>query len=129
MHRTKDECCRGPLPHQLVTEHTRGLSSDRRVSKGLLGDEGVVVEPVQQLVALRADNSGLNVVNVRVDEAGRNQTARIVGNVGVGWQFGSQRTIRADRLDHAVAADHKAIGLMNECRSGIGEKRIVAAKN
>jgi hypothetical protein len=63
------------LPHQFVTENTRSLLSDRRVSKGLLGDEGVVVEPVQQLVALRADNSGLNVVNVRVDEAGRNQTA------------------------------------------------------
>src|SRR6185369_17064412 len=129
MHRTKDECCRGPLPYQFIAEQTGGLSSDRRVSKGLLGDERVVVEPVQQPVALRADNSGLNIVNVRVDEAGRNQTARIVGNDSVGRQFGFQRTIRADRLDDAVATDHKAIGLMNECRLGISEKRIVAAKN
>ena len=129
MHRAKDECRRGPLPHQLVAEDPRSLLRDRWVSKGLLGDEGVVVEPVQQLAALRADNSGLNVVNVRVDEARRNQTARMVGNVGVGWQPGSQRTLGTDRLDDAVAADHKAIGLMYECRSGIGEKRIVAAKN
>ena len=58
-----------------------------RVGEGLLGDEGVLVEPVEQLLALRADDAGLHVVDMRVDEARRDQAARMVGQVGVRRQL------------------------------------------
>ena len=60
---------------------------DCRISKGLFGDEGVFVEPVEQLVPLRADNPGLHIVDVGIDETGRDQASRMVGDVGIGRQL------------------------------------------
>src|SRR4029079_17322961 len=101
----------------------------RRIGKSLFGHEGIFVEPVKQLMSLRADNSGLHIVDVAVDEAGRDQAPRMVGDVGVVRQGGYKRGIGTDCLDGAAAADDETIGLMHEGRSRVGEKRVVAAKD
>ena len=113
---------------QLVAKDARS-PGDRRIGKSLFGHEGILFEPVKQLMSLRADNPGLHIVDMAVDEARRDQAARMVGDVGVRRQAGSQRGIRTDCLDGAVAADDETIGLMREGCSGVGEKRIVAAKD
>ena len=99
MHRAEHQRGGRAVAQQLVAEDARGLARDRLVGEGLLGDEGVVVEPVEQLLALRADDAGLHVVDVRVDEAGRDQAAGIVGDGGVRRQLGLERRIGPDLLD------------------------------
>ena len=73
MHRAEYQRRGGAVADEFVAEHARGRARDLLVGEGLLGRIGVIVEPVEQLFALRADDSGLDVVDVGVDEARRDQ--------------------------------------------------------
>ena len=48
----------------------------RNVRELLLGDERVFLEPVEQLLAVGADDLRLRVVDVAIDEAGQDQRVR-----------------------------------------------------
>ena len=54
------------------------------VRKLLFFHKRVFLQPVQQLRAVGADHPGLRVVDVRVDEAGQDQLARVIVGRGVG---------------------------------------------
>ncbi len=52
-----------------LEEHARNRARMLRVGELLFGDEGVLVEPVDELLAVRADDLRLRIVHVAVDEA------------------------------------------------------------
>ena len=73
MNRTEHQGAGGAVTQQFVAKHLCGRRCDLRIAERLLGDECVALEPVEQLLALRTDDAGLNIVNVGVDKAGRDQ--------------------------------------------------------
>ncbi|MNG11323.1 hypothetical protein D3C84_948570 [compost metagenome] len=81
---------------------------------GLVGElaftrEGVRVEPVQQLLAIRADHAGLWQVDVGIDEARRDQCVLVVGDLDIGWQGRQQVAGVANSTDFAVFDHQEAI--------------------
>ncbi len=66
-----------------LQEHARGFTRMRGVGKLLLGHEGVLVQPVEQLLAVRADDGRLWIVHMAVDEAGQHQRVAAVRLHGV----------------------------------------------
>ena len=79
MHRAEHQRGRGAVAQQLVAEHARSIAGDRLVGEGLLGDEGIVSSQSSSCLPCGADDAGLHVVDMRVDEARRDQAARMVG--------------------------------------------------
>ena len=71
-------------PAEQLVEKERG---DRRAMGGigelLLLDEGVVVQPVEQLRAVGADDARLRIMDMRVDEAGQDEPAGMIVDVRV----------------------------------------------
>ena len=88
MHRAEHQRGGGAVADELVAEHARGVAGDRFVGEGLLGDVGVVVEPVEQLLALRADDAGLHIVDVGVDKARRDERAGMIEDGSARRQLG-----------------------------------------
>src|SRR5262249_9557235 len=84
---------------------------------------------VQELEALGADDTGLNVVDMGVDETRSDEATGMVGKRALWRQFGLQLSEGSDRLDHTVAADHEAVRLAYARLVRIGEERIVAAED
>ena len=62
-----------PLTQALVEEQRGHGARVRRVRELLLGDERVFFQPVEQLLAVGADDLRLRIVDVAVDEAGQDQ--------------------------------------------------------
>ena len=50
----------------------------RGIGEFLLFDERVIVQPVEQLRAVRADHLGLRIVDVGVDETGHDEQAGVI---------------------------------------------------
>ena len=129
MHRAEYQRGGGAVAQELVAKDARGLARHCLVGEGLLGDEGVGFEPLEQLTALRADDAGLHVVDMRVDEPRCDQAARMIGQGRVRRQRGFHRRVGPDRVDHAVAADHEAVRLADERGARVSDKRIVPAED
>ena len=112
------------------SQNNRAVSlRHRRVGEGFLGREGVAREPVEELQSLGADDAGLHVMDMGVDETGRDQAAGIVGKVRVGWKLRLQRGIGSDGLDRTVATNNEAVRLMHERPRRIGQERVVTAED
>ena len=129
MHRAEHQRGRRAIAQQLFAKDARRAGGDLRIGEGLLGDERVALEPVEQILCLRADDAGLDVMDMRVDEAGRDQAAAVVGDARVRLQQRLDRGDRTGRDDDAVAAEHEAIGLVTKRRRRIGEEWVVAAED
>ena len=111
------------------TANARRIAGYRVVGKCFFDSERIVREPVQELEALGTDDTGLNIVDMGVDETRSDEATGMVGKRALRRQLGFQLSVRSDRLDHAVAADHEAVRLAHESLVRIGEKRIVAAED
>jgi hypothetical protein len=79
---------RRAVAQQFVQEEFRDLAGVVRVAEGGFGRKRVPLQPLQQLRAVGPDDVGLRVVDVRVDEAGDDQLAAIVGDGDIGRQRG-----------------------------------------
>src|SRR6185436_12371937 len=77
------------------------------------GDEGVPVQPVDQLFAAGADDGRLRVVNVTVDEAGNDQRVRArAAQRDPRWQRRQHRSRRAEMRDPAAGHGDHGVGLV-----------------
>ena len=73
----------------------------RGVGKLALFGKGVVLQPGQQPVGRRADDVGLRKMNVHVDKAGRDDTARPMRHSDVGMARRHERV--AAGIEHPLA--------------------------
>ncbi len=89
-HRAVDDRRRRALAEHLVEEEVRDRRGMRGIREFLLFDERVFLQPVQQLRAIGADDAGLGIMDMRVDEARQDQLA------GVIVDHGSRRRLRLD---------------------------------
>ena len=117
----------GAIAKKLVAEHARGGARKFLVGERFLSRIGVAIQPIQQLRTLGSDDSGLHEMDMRIDEARRDQAIAVVGNDGIRRQIRFQRVVAAGGDDLAVVNDDKPVGLMPERFRCAGEKRIVGA--
>ena len=82
----------------------------RRVFELAFTGEGVGVEPVEQLFAIRADHAGLRQMDVGVDEPGSDQRIRVFDQGHIIAQGAEQFLGRAHGLDDAVFDHQQAVG-------------------
>ena len=73
------------------------------IGKLLLFDEGVVVQPVEELRAVGADDLGLRIMDVGVDEAGHDEAARMIVDRRVVRRARKYVARLADRRNQPVA--------------------------
>ncbi len=73
---------RRALAEQLVEEEARHRLAVAEIGEFLLLDEGVFLQPIEKLRAVGADDAGLGIMDVRVDEAGHDELARPVVDRG-----------------------------------------------
>ncbi len=99
----------GAVAQQFLEKHLGDFAGVRGVAEGALGGEGVGIEPVQQLLAVGSDHAGLRIVDMGVDETGRDQRVRVLDHLGVGRQAGQQLGRGADLRDLAVLDDQQAV--------------------
>ena len=94
--------CAGVRPRRRLARHCPGV---RAIGESLLGGEGVGVQPLQELRAPGRHHVGLRVVDVGVDEPGRDELAGQGLDAGVGRRAsGRQRppgTPRSRRHGHS----------------------------
>src|SRR5205814_1117672 len=67
----------------------RDVSRMGRIRKRFLGGKGVLVKPVEQLLAERSDDLRLRIMHVRIDEARKNNSVFVAGEIpswGERWQ-------------------------------------------
>ena len=69
VHRAETRDGRGAIAQALVQENFRDGACVRAIGELLLGDECVLLEPVEQLFAVCADDLRLRVVDVAIDES------------------------------------------------------------
>ncbi len=112
------------VPDQLVAEHLGDHGRVGRIGEGLLGREGMTLQPVQQLGAEGGDHLGLHIVDVAVDEARGDQCVRMVSDYRAFGQAVLQVGPVPDRLDQSVAADHGAVGHMDKRFTRIGQEGV-----
>ena len=95
------------------------------VGEFLLFDERVFLQPVEQLRAVGADDAGLGIMDVRVDEAGHDELALVVVDRGA-WRSARQDFARlAHRGDFAVLDSDGAV-LDQPMRARAHQPRVVA---
>ena len=82
----------------------------RGIGEFLLLDEGVVVEPVEQLRAVGSDHLGLRIVDVGVDEAGHDEAAGVIVNDRVPRRAGENVVGPAYGLDPSAGDENGAVG-------------------
>src|SRR5690606_6369598 len=96
------------------------------VGELLFGDEGVFLQPLQELLAVCGHHLRLRVMRVRIDETGANNAVRIVRD----WRVGSCRLshlIEGTGCDDASVLDeHAATAVVVQTIVGRMQKRIVA---
>ncbi|RMS18337.1 hypothetical protein ALP75_201291 [Pseudomonas syringae pv. actinidiae] len=100
----------GAVAQQFLDEDVRHLGRMLGVGELAFAGEGVGVQPVQQLLTIRADHAGLRQVNVRVDEAWRDQRVLILDQLHVTAQAAQQVGGMAQRNDLAILDQQQAVG-------------------
>ena len=105
--RAVDRGRRRPVAQELVEEEARTFRRVGRVAELLLLDEGVLLQPVQQLRAVRGDDARLREVDVRVDQPRQDELVRVAVHRRPGREARQELRRVPDRLDHPVAdQDH-----------------------
>jgi hypothetical protein len=74
----------------------------RRVGEALFFDEGVGVEPFEQVGGVAGGHLHLREVNMRVDEAGHQQMRPMINDLDVRWRLRGDIPIGAGSDDQAV---------------------------
>ena len=80
MHRAEHQRGGRSVAQEFVAKDARGGARKFLVGESLLSRIGVAIQPIQQLRALRADDSGLHEMDMRIDEARRDQVIAIVSD-------------------------------------------------
>ncbi len=106
MDRAIDHCGRRAAADEFVEKEFRDPRAMAGIGEFLLLDERVVMQPVQQLRAIGADDLGLRIVDVSVDEARHHEAARVIVD---------RRALRSPRENVARLADrlHAPVGDQN----------------
>ena len=99
----------GAVSQQFLEENLRHLVGVVLVGELLFAREGVGVQPVQQLLAVRADHAGLREVDVGIDEAWGNQCVLVVFNQDAGIQGRQQLAGVANGADAAIVDHQQAV--------------------
>ena len=94
-----------------------------RVGEPLLLDEGVVVQPVEQLRAIGGDHLRLRIVDVHIDQPGHDERARMIVERRVRRGAGKNVARLADRRDPPVLDENRPV-LDITPRGGAGLRRI-----
>ena len=117
---------RRPGPQQFAEEQRRDGLRMCLVGELPLRDEGVFVQPREQLFAIGADHLHLRIMDVGVDEARADDRVGIMGHHDVFAERGAQRRVIADGRDRA-AVDNDERVLEEDERFGASDlERIVA---
>ena len=109
MNRGEDQRCRRAVAQELGQEEVGDFARVLGVGEAPLDREGVALEPFEELLAVRCDDVGLRIVDVRVDEARHDQLAGIVGELHALRQPGQQRVRRAGGGDLAVVQHQQTV--------------------
>src|SRR5271166_423666 len=109
---------------QFVEKEVRDPRAMRGIAEFLLLDERVIVQPVEQLRAIGADDLRLRIVDMRIDESRHDEAARIfVDDCGLGRASEDVERL-ADPLDAPVLDEYRSIREINT-RGGPRLRRIV----
>ncbi len=100
----------GTVAQQFLDEDVGNLRRMFGIGKLAFAREGVGVEPIQQLRAVRADHAGLRQVDVRVDKARREQRVLIFDQLYVIAEAVEQVGGMTHRYDFAVLDQQQAVG-------------------
>ena len=106
MHRPVDHGGGSAVAGELVEEEARDGGAVGGIGEALLLDEGVGVQPVEQLRAIGGDHLGLGQMDVGVDQARQDQAVGVVLDRRGRRQGREKLVSRADRFDAAVR-DHQ----------------------
>ncbi len=109
MDRAIDHRGRGAGTEQFVEKEFSDPGAMRGIGEFLLLDEGIVVEPVEQLRAVGADHLGLGIMDMRVDETRRDEGAGVIVDERVLRRTGENLARSADRLDHSRRDENSAV--------------------
>ena len=109
MHGAKHQGCRSAIEQQLLDKGAGDLTSMVGIGKLRLGGIRVAIQPVEQLLTVRADDIELRIMHVTVDEARHDQFVRVLRNEHIVTERLQQLTGIAERLDMAVCDDQQAI--------------------
>ena len=109
MHRAVDRRRRGAVAQQLVQEEAGDARGMGGVGEPLLLDEGVFLQPVEQLGAVARDHLGLRQVDVGVDQPRQDQVACMVVDRRIFRQLAEHRARIAQCCDPAVLDQHDAV--------------------
>ncbi len=119
---------RRPVRQARVEEQVGDAARVRVIGELALGGERVVVEPVDQPLAAGADDLGLRIMDVRVDEAGNDQRIAIGRDRQSRGHLRGQRAMVAER-DDATLVDHdQRVGLVMQRRFVTDDEGIVAQR-
>ena len=82
------------------------------IGKGLFGNKSVIIEPVQKLLTISADDLHLGIMGMGINEAGHDDMVRIMFHTHIPVQIGQQAGRRAAGLNMTVPNDQQAILLI-----------------
>ena len=114
------------VAQQLLHEEFGDLARVAGVPEPAFGGKRVALEPFEELRAVRRDDVGLRVMDVRVDEPRQDQLSPVVDDARIGRQRGKDRRRLAQRGDAAVAHDEHAVGEV--AVRGVAEYRRIAGE-
>lgn len=129
MHGAIDHGRGGAAAQQFAQEHAGHALRVRRVGKLLLGHEGVLVEPFEQLLAVRGHHLGLRIVDMGVDETRADDAVRIVRDGRAGRQTLAYRLCRAEVADAAGVDHDQRVGLVDQAGRGLLQERVAAERH
>ena len=112
MGRAVDSCRGGAVAQKLVQKEAGDAGGVRRIGELLLFDEGVPVQPLEELRAVGRDHLGLRIVDVGIYQAGQDHAVRIVIDGSAGRHFHQQLRGVPDPSDAPVLDDQQTVGMM-----------------
>ena len=99
----------GAVARQLVEEELGVARGVRGIGEFLLFDEGVFLQPFEELRAIGRDHLRLRVVDMGVDESGQNQRVGVMFDRSCRRQPRHQLGSGSGRLDAAVLDEHDTV--------------------
>jgi hypothetical protein len=97
------------VAYQLIEEDLSDLPRVNGVREPPLRGKGVVLQPIEQLAAPRADDVGLGVVDVSIDETGDEDAVAVTYNLQICGQIREQFVCWPNRRDVSVTRDQQSI--------------------
>ncbi len=109
MHGAEDHRRRRSVAQQLVQEKLGDLLGVGTLREARFLGKGVLLEPVQEVAAGAGDDVGLRVMDVRIDEAGKDQRRAAVDDIRVARQRCEQRLRRAQASHPPILDDEQPV--------------------